>query len=70
MTGEWSRYERYRDQFLDGVLCNHKLDNVEDEVARTRGHCYEEPDALAYIGPIPKSLVSASLVTTSPSGRF
>jgi len=43
-----------RDQFLDGVLYDHKLDNVEDEVARARDHGYDEPDAPAHIGPILK----------------
>jgi hypothetical protein len=58
-----------RDQFLDGVLYDHKLDNVEDEVARARHHGYDEPDAPAHIGPILKSLVSAPLVFTTIAKR-
>jgi hypothetical protein len=58
-----------RDQFLDGVLYDHKLDNVEVEVARARGHGYDEPDAPAHIGPILESLVNASLVFTTIAKR-
>lgn len=58
-----------RDQFLDGVVYDHKLDNVEDEVARARSHCYDEPDAPAHIGPILKSLAGASLVFSTIAKR-
>ena len=58
-----------RDQFLDGVVYDHKLDNIEDEVARARSHCYDEPDAPAYIGPILKSLAGPSLVFSTIAKR-